>query len=268
MKKFIMEDSEIQRILSLHKTIKEQTTPTKDTAAFTFLKDAETKGCLANGNVFGPLKDGKYFYRATTKSNKQVDFFADLTYSFVDGSKSGKWTCKNLVAPAQTTSGEAEVLRTTTESNVLRQYKDMGAKTESELTGEEKTFWVPVNVGTRHPKEFPQGLVMYFDPNKLNDPKSTISVEIKQTIESRIPSDQKKCKDTINQYYTNYMRKRPISPSEFDSLKNQTQACKNEFYKNWDPFTGGRKLNKILDIMSGGQGGPSRRGEDAKWRLN
>jgi hypothetical protein len=269
MKKFIIEDNEIQRILSLHKVMKEQTTPqpttnTTSNKESAFLRDAESKGCISGGDVYGPV-NGKHFYRTTTKqSKKQIDFFSDMTYSFVDGSKSGTWTCKNLVQ----TQGQTDVLRTTTESNILKQYRDMGAKTESELAGEEKTFWVPVNVGQRHPKEFPQGLTMYFDPKVLNDPNSQISKEINKSVTSRIPEDQKKCKEKINEYYTNYMRKRPMSPSEFDSLKYQTQACKNEFYKNWDPFAGGRRLNKILDIMSGGQGGPSRRGEDAKWRLS
>lgn len=279
MKKYIIEDSEVQRILSLHKTLKEQvsnTTPANQQAApkvspkFTFLKDAESKGCLSNGDVFGPLKGDKYYYRATTKSNKQVDFFDDLTYKFVDGSKQGNWSCKNLVASAQTTSGNNEVLRTTTESNILQQYKDMGFKTESELVGEEKNTLHPYDLRELYPKEFPQGQIVYFDVEILNDPvrKKKIPNKIISSVEKNIPDDQKNCKKIINEYYTNYMRKRPMAPSQFLSLKYQTQACKNEFYKNWSPFTGGRRLNKILDIMSGGQGGPSRRGEDAKWRLN
>jgi hypothetical protein len=50
-------------------------------------------------------------------------------------------------------------------------------------------------------------------------------------------------------------------------LKYKVQACKNEFYGDWG-FLGGGKVDKMLDIMSGGIGGPSRMGDDAKWRLN
>ena len=50
------------------------------------------------------------------------------------------------------------------------------------------------------------------------------------------------------------------------ALKYKVQACKNEFYDNWG-FLGGGKVDKILDIMSGGVGGPSKMGDNAKWRL-
>jgi hypothetical protein len=33
-------------------------------------------------------------------------------------------------------------------------------------------------------------------------------------------------------------------------------------------LSGGGRMDNYLEIMSGGIGGPSRRGDDAKWRLN
>ena len=63
-----------------------------------------------------------------------------------------------------------------------------------------------------------------------------------------------------------WKKKRPLTPNEFKALKTKAQACKNEFYDNWG-FLGGGKVDKILDIMSGGVGGPSKMGDNAKWRL-
>lgn len=65
------------------------------------LNDYIERGCLYNGTII-VNEDGVTVYRTTTKkSGKMVDFFADMTYKFLDGSKSGKWKCTTQSAEIQ-----------------------------------------------------------------------------------------------------------------------------------------------------------------------
>ena len=71
--------------------IEEQTQEQKE--AYNILYDCLERGCLKNG-TFVVDENGIMVYRATTlKSGKLVDFYANMTYKFLDGSKSGKWKC-------------------------------------------------------------------------------------------------------------------------------------------------------------------------------
>jgi len=63
------------------------------------LRKAEKDKCLKNGRLLTNANRSKFVYRATTKSGKEVDFFADMTYKFKDGSKSGKWACPEMPLP-------------------------------------------------------------------------------------------------------------------------------------------------------------------------
>ena len=131
MKKFILEESEITRILSMHKVIKEQSTSTKSDVdpLLQKLRESIINGCLSNGKIYLNKTKNTYFYRGVKQSTKQeIDFFPDMTYNFVDGSKKGKWFC-NL---AQKTAKEAA---TTDSTNNLKQMKDRGWMEYSELTG-------------------------------------------------------------------------------------------------------------------------------------
>ena len=60
------------------------------------LQAAIDAGCLKNGKILTTTNRSKFIYRATTKSGKEVDFLADMSYKFRDGSKSGKWSCSEL----------------------------------------------------------------------------------------------------------------------------------------------------------------------------
>ena len=134
MKKFILEESEITRILSMHKVIKEQATSTKSDVdpLLQKLRESIINGCLSNGKIYLNKTKNTYFYRGVKQSTKQeIDFFPDMTYNFVDGSKKGKWFC-NL---AQKTAKEAA---TTDSTNNLIQMKSRGWMEYSELT--EKGF--------------------------------------------------------------------------------------------------------------------------------
>ena len=130
MKKFILEESEITRILSMHKVIKEQVTSTISNVdqSLQKLRESVIAGCLSNGKIYVNNTKTTYFYRGVKQSTKQeIDFFPDMTYNFVDGSKKGKWIC-NL---SQKVSKEAETADST---NNLTQMKSRGWMEYGELT--------------------------------------------------------------------------------------------------------------------------------------
>ena len=105
MKNFIVEDIEKDVILKMHKSLlKEQTQDVN----LVKLRQAVIAGCLKNGSLKVKKSTGEYFYRkpSAKDSSKEVDFFANMTYKFSDGSKSGKWVCPeiaNIVVSQQVT---------------------------------------------------------------------------------------------------------------------------------------------------------------------
>lgn len=160
------------------------------------------------------------------------------------------------------------------QQDIVAKWEAQGGKLRKDLDPEQAKIWVSRVVSPASEGYFSQDLIMYFDPNQTiqgvgtGETKTNITTEIQKAVNSRIPTDQKDCKKTIEAYYVSFKKKRPLEPNEFEALKYKTQACKNEFYGDWGVLGGGNKMDKILDIMSGGVGGPSRRGEDAKWKLN
>ena len=135
MKKFILEESEITRILSMHKVIKEQVTSTISNVdqSLQKLRESVIAGCLSNGKIYVNNTKTTYFYRGVKQSTKQeIDFFPDMTYNFVDGSKKGKWFCNSTQKAAK----EASTLAVTTDStNNLTQMKSRGWMEYGELVG-------------------------------------------------------------------------------------------------------------------------------------
>lgn len=130
MSNFIINEEEKSRILSMHrKLIKEQQEKTAITEDpnFTTLKNARNVGCLSNGDIFKDKTKNIYFYRkpSSKEPTKEVDFFADMTYKFVDGSKSGKWKCEGLVT---LTTTEAQQ-----QSEIEQLKNQFGWKTKEEL---------------------------------------------------------------------------------------------------------------------------------------
>jgi hypothetical protein len=340
MKKFIIEESEVKRILSMHRVVKEQTTPattasTASTATTTApavdpslqkLRDAFKAGCFSNGKIYLNKTKNLYYFRGVKQSTKQeIDFFPDMTYSFVDGSKKGKWDCAKI-ATAQANAKTAQETQASSQINIERTKKEggwkerkditdtdanlenpkmyektvvngvtlyrnvassgitgdltkdqqdiitkwtkQGAKLRKDLDPEQAKTWAARVVSPASEGYFSQDLIMYFDP-KETVKKATITTTIQNSVQKRIPTDKKDCKNTIEVYFVAYENKYPLEPNEFEALKYKTQACKNEFYKKWGKIlSGGRRMDNLLDIMSGGIGGPSSYGDDAKWRLN
>jgi hypothetical protein len=109
MKNNLISESEVSQILSMHKSLKEQTEMKKvtDTSSdLVMLRKAITAGCLKGGRILTNANQTKYVYRATSKSGKTVDFTADMNYKFGDGSKSGKWKCDEI-AQMEVTAAQA-----------------------------------------------------------------------------------------------------------------------------------------------------------------
>jgi len=153
------------------------------------------------------------------------------------------------------------------QTKVIEKWTKQGAKLRKDLDPEQAKTWVSRVVSPASEGYFSQDLVMFFDPEKVND--TEIAKKIQTNVERRIPTNVKDCKMNIEKYYLNYTKKRPLEPNELAALKGKVQACKNEFYGDWGViFSGGNKMDNILDIMSGVKsGGPSSYGDDSKWRI-
>jgi len=122
MKKFLIEEIEKNKILSMHKalmneqkiSLEEQDVKAGINSQEDILRKSVQAGCLRNGKILTNADRSKFVYRATTKSGKEVEFLSDMTYKFRDGSKSGRWDCPQLSnleasqAAAQQTTADIE----------------------------------------------------------------------------------------------------------------------------------------------------------------
>jgi hypothetical protein len=133
MKRMLIQESERNEILSMHSVIKEQTETPKATGELSpelkVLRKAIKAGCLKNGKILSNKDLTKYIYRATTKSGKQVDFSADMTYKFSDG-VGGKWKCDKMDQISA-----AEITTTADNNSKVNSLKKQGWKTKDELVG-------------------------------------------------------------------------------------------------------------------------------------
>ena len=148
------------------------------------------------------------------------------------------------------------------QQKIVNKWTAQGAKLRKDLDAEEAKTWQSRVVSPASEGYFSQDLVMYFHPKQTID--KNVSTTIQTSVEANIPTDKKDCKTNIENYYTNFKKKRVIEPNQLEALKYKVQACKNEFYGDWG-FLGGRKIDNYLDILSGDkEGGPL---SDSKWRI-
>ena len=284
MKKTILDENEVKRILSLHKIIKEQTTPPTPAAPPTSvaapvkeedpmlakLREARRNGCLSNGAIFFNKTKSMYYFRGVKQSTKQeIDFYPDMTYKFVDGSTSGKWKCdnieRNVVKAAEETTNKGKL--DTQKRAFIDMAKDLGYK--EELTPDEiasgsyKEYKVP---GSE--KFFPpNGITMWWSSSDVAKSGGTITNDFQQI--SKLQTINKSvCRDAIDTYYEGFKTKKDIPQATFDSMKKVVQSCVNTYEGKWGGLIGLGKIKDYVEILRGGIGGPSRRGEDSKWRLN
>jgi hypothetical protein len=115
---------------------------------------------------------------------------------------------------------------------------------------------------------FPNGLVMWYDPNK----QSTISGG-ENSILSDILDNQSinrtTCRKNVKDFFELYRRRNStqVDPATVDRAKRIVQACRDEHYGKWG-VTGGKNVDDMLDILSGRkEGGPISTGPTSIFRI-
>jgi len=151
MKKLIIEDSKKHSILKINKSLmKEQTSDSSaanSDADLQKLRNLISVGCLADGSLKKRESTGEVFYRkqSVKQPSKQIDFYANMTYKFTDGSKSGKWICPEL-ASLETSQAASQQTATDIESKIATEIKKGWKKLETlkaegvDLTTLDKVF--------------------------------------------------------------------------------------------------------------------------------
>lgn len=287
MKKFKIDENEVKRILLMHQVIKEQTAPaapvtpevpaTPKNDPLQKLRDAIAAGCIMNGKLYQNKTKNTYYYRAKKQSTGQeIDFYPDMTYTFVDGSKKGNWKCDKIVKAA--------------EEKISKEKLDAQKKSEQEKLDAQKQAFIDKMIELGYKKELthdeiasgsykeykvpgsekffpPNGITMWFSQTDVassaeNSVDTLDKISKSQTINKSI------CKEAIKTYYDAYKTKKDIPQADFDRAKKVVQACVNTYEGKWGGLLGLGKIKDYVEILRGGIGGPSRRGEDSKWRLN
>ncbi len=302
MKKFRINEDEKNNILSMHKTLMseqlENSTNTED-PNLVKLRNSIKVGCLSNGKLKRDISKNTYFYRKPSATGTgDVDFFPDMTYKFVDGSKSGKWKCEGLVTLANTTTQQASQ-KATADTDIARELEQYGWKkrediavTDTELSQlyqkHPKYDLFKLKVNTAKTGGYTPEQTAFIENWKTKGYKSTLTPEelatgtfqkVKvQGSDEYFPGglimfkpaagaqDKADCRDKVKQYYEYWKTKREdIGQSEFDSLKSQVQACANQFEGKWGGIFS--IVDNQIKTLRGGAGGPLSYGDDAKWRL-
>ena len=113
---------------------------------------------------------------------------------------------------------------------------------------------------------FPNGLTLYYDPNKQDDIKSNQSL-VSDLLKNQAVN-REACRKNVEDYYRLFKTDATIDPATLYKIKTVVQACKNQHKGKWGILGGGKKLDNYLDILSGvKEGGPSSYGDNSKWRL-
>lgn len=335
MKRQLIDDAEKNQILEMHKTsmIEQANLPEKnESPELSLLRKAISAGCLKQGRILTNSNRSQYVYRATTKSGKEVDFFANMSYKFRDGSKTGKWACPqlaNIAAEEEKARQEASINKSkietelkkgwktldtlrsegvdlTTLDNVYEKkvignvtlYRPRGSSTTftpgtstSDFNANQESFInkfiakgyvlnptriqqsTMVKVTDKElgaPEDlFPNGLVMWYDPNKQSDIRRREGSVLGDILDNQ-SINRNVCRKNIKDYYESFKRRNSIviDPATINKAKRIVQACKDQHYGKWGIGGQGKKLDEYLDILSGNkEGGPTSYGSDSSWRI-
>jgi hypothetical protein len=347
--KININEEEVRHILKMHSKEREKTFLLKEDNASDIekLRIAMASGCVnKGGNLYTRKDNGRAIYRVKSLSEptKQIDFYADLTYVFVDGSKSGRWRCAAIAttldkkesdkAAAEAAAETAKIAQVATDANitnlkteggwktyeelistdtkenienpvmyekkisdgrilyrrtsgsgitdglderqkvVIDKFKAVGAKLEKEVDALQAKTWTRKLVSPKGDGLFVQDLYMYFPPTAITD--TQITNAFNQSLKDQTPENDDDCKMSIEAYYTAFKKKKKLTDDEFSSMKDKVQACKNEFYGDWQGLFGGggKKYDEYLDVLSGVRNGkdgtqsPRTYGDTSKWKLN
>jgi hypothetical protein len=305
MKKFRINEDEKNNILSMHKTLMneqlENSTNTEDPNLMK-LRNSIKVGCLSDGKLKRDTTKNTYFYRKPSVTGTgDVDFFPDMTYKFVDGSKSGKWKCEGLVTLSNT-QGQQASQKATVDTDIARELEQYGWKkrediavTDTELgqlyqkhpkydlyklkisnakvggyTPEQQAFinqWTSTNEGYVE-KLTPEQLALgTYKQVKVPGSEGLFPgglIMYRQAV--KIP-EISVCKDKIKQYYEAFKnRSEELTDSEFNVLKPTVQGCVDKYNGKWGGIFS--NVDNYVKVLTGdAPGGPLSTGEDSKFRL-
>lgn len=113
---------------------------------------------------------------------------------------------------------------------------------------------------------FPNGLVMWYDPNQQSSMSGRDDTILGDIITNQ-SVDKNVCRKNIEDWYEGFKRRNSIvvEPSTMTKAKRIVQACNDEHYGEWGIAGRGKKFDNILDILTGRlQGGP---GQNSPWRI-
>ena len=116
---------------------------------------------------------------------------------------------------------------------------------------------------------FPNGLVMWYNPNAQDDIKRNQGSVLADVLSNQSINRQA-CRKNVTDYFETFKRKNSIviDPATITKAKRVVQACKDEHYGKWGIAGGGNRLDNYLDILSGNkEGGPTSYGDDSIWRI-
>lgn len=270
MKNNIINESEINEILLMHKSLKEQTEQklvTDITSDLVKLRKAEAAKCLKGGKIFANADQTKYVYRATTKSGKIVDFTADMNYKFSDGSKTGKWSCDQIAqmdaaaATAATTAAQVEKAKLDdNQTKVLEMLKSKGwyhepAPTDVEVdqglfeklnlvdTADQSKNPFGFKYGKYFATKFPTGFYIYKKVVAQRPEETKLGAKVEITAQS--------CKAAIESLYNNMTSPStyPLTAEDLSSYKVTGKTCA-------EPANSGKFLlkfglkNKLKELLN------------------
>jgi len=273
----------------------------QDEVDLKLIRDAIAAKCLKNGKAQYLKGTKKPVYVVTTaKSGKVVVFYPDMTYKFVDGSKSGKWKCSGLEVLANTEKQNASQ-KLTVDTDVARELEQYGWKKREDIAVTDTELG---QLYQKHPKydlyklKINNTKVGGYTPEQqafINQWKSNEGYVEKLTPEQlalgtykpvKVPGSEglfpggltmyrpavtipeiSVCKDKIKQYYEAFKnRSEELSDSDFNLLKPTVQGCVDKYNGKWGGIFS--NVDNYVKVLTGdAPGGPLSTGEDSKFRL-
>jgi hypothetical protein len=220
MKKFIIEESEKDRILSLHKNLLSEQTQSNDREKLEGYINAK---CLTGGDLYRESNNYKFYYGRKTKNNDgYVKFFADDTYEVIknDGTKStSTYSCQKYMDVVTKTTSDKEKI-------------DGNWKTKQELmsSGVDENDINDTTLYEKHPSK--DWYKLKKSTSKLGDLSSrttTIGTKMKD-LTGQINFES--CKKIIDYYYsmsrdTQGTGAEALKDPEFKNFKRNVQSCIN-----------------------------------------
>lgn len=270
MKKILTSNTEKIRILQMHGFLREQVQPSETEEQI--LDRARKQGCIAKYTWFTPdegirrTKSGKSVITGKGSNGDTYYFYGNMDVVNVNTKTKKTWTCEKINTDSlNDNEGNNLGLNQKQNDYIAALSGETGIEYFINPSEGQKLNLKPIKI-TDAPKElFPNGLTLWYDPNKQSGLKKDDTAIGKQLENQQI--NRNTCRTYITEFYTSFKRRNSIvlDPASFELQKNRTQSCKDAYYNKWGVLGGGNQLDQYLDILSGDKpGGPL---SDSKWRI-